>query len=351
MPSRSGAGCEDAAPRVARRFAEDDCEGASDMEALIPDVDELVLRCLREAKTLHVSFRLTQEIRVSTEVDLLGEELRERTDVSPGYAGQAAAAPATVAVNSAAAAPDLTSPPGDDAAVRREWGRLNSELANGRLALLASTGSQLGGGVGAPASGSAPLRAGVAMRAGKKDEQVDEVLDIEVDDDDWEEDTIFDPREQVGAMPPLGYFDPLGFCKFGDEATFRKYRSAELKHGRVAMMATVGSIVQHYVKLPGFEGVRNNSLGETFNECFRAPGVVWFSAFTAVILLFEINFWIDLPYKEPGNFGDPLGVGMYDRETREKELNNGRFAMFAAAGILAAQVVTGKDGVEQLGLG
>mmetsp|Transcript_123356 Transcript_123356/g.331336 ORF Transcript_123356/g.331336 Transcript_123356/m.331336 type:complete len:141 (+) Transcript_123356:2-424(+) len=123
-----------------------------------------------------------------------------------------------------------------------------------------------------------------------------------------------------------------------------------LKHGRVAMMATVGSIVQHYVKLPGFDEVRNNSFNETFKACFDAPGVLWFSLFTTLLLLFEINFWIELPYKEPGNFGDPLGVGMYDKETREKELNNGRFAMFAAAGIVAAQALTGKDGVEQLGL-
>merc|ERR1719188_2372038 len=50
----------------------------------------------------------------------------------------------------------------------------------------------------------------------------------------------FEPAEQVGAMAPLGYFDPLGFTKTGDEEGFRKMREAELKHGRVAMMASVG---------------------------------------------------------------------------------------------------------------
>merc|ERR1719436_2099962 len=54
-------------------------------------------------------------------------------------------------------------------------------------------------------------------------------------------------------MAPLGFFDPLGFTKVGDEAGFRKLRAAELKHGRVAMMASVGLLGQHFVKLPGFE--------------------------------------------------------------------------------------------------
>merc|ERR1719215_2436247 len=56
----------------------------------------------------------------------------------------------------------------------------------------------------------------------------------------------FDPAVQLGAMPPLGYFDPAGFCKKGDESGFRTFRAAEIKHGRVAMMAALGAVVQHY---------------------------------------------------------------------------------------------------------
>merc|ERR1711972_228679 len=108
---------------------------------------------------------------------------------------------------------------------------------------------------------------------------------------------------QVGAMPPLGYFDPAGFSKKGDESGFRTLRAAEIKHGRVAMMAALGGVVQHYVKFPGFE-------------------------------------------KEPGNFGDPVGLGQYDDDMRNKELNNGRFAMFAAIGIISAELLTGKDAIE-----
>ena len=36
--------------------------------------------------------------------------------------------------------------------------------------------------------------------------------------------------------------------------------------------------------------------------------------------------------------------------TKEREINNGRFAMFAALGIISAELYTGKDAIEQFGL-
>ena len=38
-----------------------------------------------------------------------------------------------------------------------------------------------------------------------------------------------------------------------------------------------------------------------------------------------------------------------DQDMRNRELNNGRFAMVSILGILAAELVTGKDAVQQLG--
>ncbi|CAE8622662.1 unnamed protein product [Polarella glacialis] len=65
----------------------------------------------------------------------------------------------------------------------------------------------------------------------------------------------FDPAHQVGVTAPLGYFDPVGICEKGDKVGFRRLRAAEIKHGRVAMMACLGSLVQHYLRFPGFENV------------------------------------------------------------------------------------------------
>ena len=48
----------------------------------------------------------------------------------------------------------------------------------------------------------------------------------------------------VGDTAPFGYFDPLGFSKGKTLEQMTSYREAELKHGRMAMAATLGWIVQ-----------------------------------------------------------------------------------------------------------
>merc|ERR1711957_903040 len=152
----------------------------------------------------------------------------------------------------------------------------------------------------------------------------------------------FDASSQLGAMAPLGFFDPLGFSN-GDEANFRNLRAAEIKHGRVAMMAAVGAVAQHYVKLPGFENVPAGLAAVT-----TVPGTYGFAALFLVAGALELGVWTQSADKEPGNFGDPLGVNQYNEEMRLKEINNGRFAMFAAVGIVAADLLTGKDAIDQL---
>merc|ERR1719160_481923 len=66
---------------------------------------------------------------------------------------------------------------------------------------------------------------------------------------------LFNPAAQVGATAPLGFFDPLGCIQVDNEEHFRNLRAAEIKHGRVAMMASIGLVAQHYVQLPGLEKV------------------------------------------------------------------------------------------------
>jgi Chlorophyll A-B binding protein len=57
-------------------------------------------------------------------------------------------------------------------------------------------------------------------------------------------------RELVGALPPTGYFDPLGLSETYD---VKKLREAELKHGRVAMLAFTGILIAEKWH-PLFEG-------------------------------------------------------------------------------------------------
>lgn len=154
----------------------------------------------------------------------------------------------------------------------------------------------------------------------------------------------FDSAKEVGVTAPLGYFDPVGFCK-GDETGFRSFRAAEIKHGRVAMMAALGAVVQHFVTFPGFE-----SLPRGLAAVSSPPGNYGFIAMLALVGILELFVWAEDPSAAPGNFGDPLGLNQYSDDMRNRELNNGRFAMFAAVGIITAELLTGKDGIEQLGL-
>merc|ERR1719382_648080 len=155
---------------------------------------------------------------------------------------------------------------------------------------------------------------------------------------------VFDPAMQLGAMAPLGYFDPAGLCKKGDEAGFRQLRAAELKHGRVAMMASVGAVAQHFIRFPAFE-----SAPAGLSAVFAPAGSLGMMFLFVVSGALELGVWTETPSKEPGNFGDPFRVGQYDIEMRSRELNNGRFAMFSIVGIIAAELLTGKDAIEQFG--
>ena len=67
----------------------------------------------------------------------------------------------------------------------------------------------------------------------------------------------------LGVQEPVGFWDPLGFTADGNEATFKRRRSVELKHGRVSMAAAMGYITPEYYKFPGF---LSPSLGLKFSD-------------------------------------------------------------------------------------
>merc|ERR1719297_126117 len=46
-----------------------------------------------------------------------------------------------------------------------------------------------------------------------------------------------------GALSPLGEFDPVGFTKGLPVQEIKRFREAEVTHGRVAMLATLGYLV------------------------------------------------------------------------------------------------------------
>ncbi len=60
-------------------------------------------------------------------------------------------------------------------------------------------------------------------------------------------------ENELGVQPPVGFWDPVGFTAGGDKEAFIRYRSIELKHGRIAMLATMGYLTPELIgKFPGY---------------------------------------------------------------------------------------------------
>merc|ERR1719158_160400 len=94
---------------------------------------------------------------------------------------------------------------------------LNSELANGRLAMMAIAGMLVQNGLFGTTGAKMWLPGGAY-------------------------------ENELGVQAPTGLWDPLGFTKGMDEASFRRRRQVELKHGRVSMIASIGYIAPEYYR-------------------------------------------------------------------------------------------------------
>jgi len=175
----------------------------------------------------------------------------------------------------------------------------------------------------------------------------------------------FNVLREVGVCDPFGkpgqyIWDPLKLSTNVSEETFRWYRQAELKHGRVSMLAIAGLLNQHYWRFEGLElGSFEGGLGLSPNSFESVPN--GFAAVTdaagpylgaLVIVAGIVELRTSDEGREPGNFGDPAGIVgsntngfvlRYDEEWRNFELNHGRLAMFGIIGALAAEYVTGLD--------
>ena len=188
-----------------------------------------------------------------------------------------------------------------------------------------------------------------------------------------------------GVSQPFGFWDPIGICSGNaglDSGTLTKervdfYREAELKHGRVGMVATLGFFVQEGM---GYHPLLNNNSSGI--DALSDPALTKFWPFAfALIGLFEathaaVDF--DKPMENPlnpiwsadwtlkkhkwtlkkdkvyGRYGslifDPLRLAPKDpkdlKDMQTREINNGRLGMLAAAGIIAQETITGKGFTE-----
>lgn len=168
-------------------------------------------------------------------------------------------------------------------------------------------------------------------------------------------------KKEAGVSGPLGFFDPLNLCPT-DKRSFKKFREAELKHGRVAMLSFVGILAGE--KLPFLFG--NDITGPAIYHFQQASDVLnaWIPNVVGFILAVE-GFNIVKGWESPSETNaagdsvasvksnyvngdlkfDPLGLTPKTADgfkaLRTKELNNGRLAMIALIGIFGQELVTG----------
>lgn len=161
------------------------------------------------------------------------------------------------------------------------------------------------------------------------------------------------PLEDCAMVGNKG-FDPLGFAK--DLPGLDNYREAEIKHGRLAMLAAVGwpaseRLQPYFAKLIGApdllaEGAKAPALLNGGLENINPLFFVGILAFTAFV---ETETLTAIKVKENrlvGDLGfDPLGFSKgktedVKRDYALKELQNGRLAMIGIVGYVAEEFVT-----------
>jgi len=173
-----------------------------------------------------------------------------------------------------------------------------------------------------------------------------------------------------GISPPLGFWDPAGFCENTSPAEVKRYREAELTHGRVAMLASLGYIIGELPSVeqnPLFNAAVSGPALRQFQQVEAEGGFFW-EILVLVIAIAE-GYRISYGWKNPreggaqleddyvpGDLGfDPLGLAPMDdpealKQLKTKEINNGRLAMFVIAGFVAQEEVDGMKILDHLGI-
>jgi len=150
----------------------------------------------------------------------------------------------------------------------------------------------------------------------------------------------------VGILPPVGFFDPLGFSANKDDKTMNYYREAELKHGRVAMAACLG----WYLTAAGVHPAFNSELSSDPLEAAKQLAPVGWIQFVLGCGAIE---WLAEQIKQRPGYqpGDLLGAAYWVDNSDEgwvdyqnKEIQNGRLAMLAIMGIITQDVLFGNYG-------
>lgn len=170
-------------------------------------------------------------------------------------------------------------------------------------------------------------------------------------------------KSMVGKDVEVGdgeAWDPMGFSNLYDlNFDFNNVmvyphvqwlREAEIKHGRICMLAFTGMVVQQWWQIPGYP--QEPDWTAALDLCYQDPlarlGIAQISIFAMFVegRWACIDAWIGQMDREPGDLGfDPLAITKkqgFDLEKRQlSELKNGRLAMIGVASMAANHAIPG----------
>jgi hypothetical protein len=159
---------------------------------------------------------------------------------------------------------------------------------------------------------------------------------------------------KVGQLPPMGFWDPAGFSTDLEPGKILFYREAEIKHGRVCMLASLGFLVAENfhplfggnIDVPSYVAFQETPLQKFWVAVLLAIGALEFQYSVPTFEKPTNATFAIKPNRILGDIGfDPLGLKPKDEKELEimqnKELNNGRLAMIATAGMVVQELVSG----------
>jgi len=163
-----------------------------------------------------------------------------------------------------------------------------------------------------------------------------------------------DLKSMAGSTAPVGPFDPMNLATSGSDETLAWYRASELKHSRVAMLATTGYIVQGSgIHFPGMlsHDVSFESLSamKPLDAWDAVPDAGKAQILGTILLAEIITESKPVHYTKggplPGIVFPAIDFSGVDAGTLAKkqnaELNNGRLAMISIMSFFAAVSIPG----------
>jgi light-harvesting complex I chlorophyll a/b binding protein 1 len=144
-------------------------------------------------------------------------------------------------------------------------------------------------------------------------------------------------ENEPGVIFPTGFFDPLGLSTKASPEQFARWRTVELKHGRISMLAVLGYVVPEFFRWPGaidLHGTMFADIPNGIDAVFALPPVGLAQLFAIIGLVDNDGLWGNYEVGKPDLAPEVL------EKRLTQELQHGRLAMIAILELFHHDIVS-----------